>query len=271
MYLKQAFIATILLLVTTQISHAQMRGWELGGWVGASNYFGDLNTDWRLNRAKPALGALCKYNFNDRLSLGASANFTYLEAKDTDSKNDFEQRRNLDFSTYLYEGSTQLEFNFLPYVHGSKDYYFTPYMAAGVAAFRYNPRTKLKGEWVSLREYGTEGQFQGEEYNVTSFAGVGAFGFKLDHSYRWSSFLELSVRKLTTDYLDDVSGTYPDIDDLEAQRGETALLLSDKSITPKIGETGRQRGNGKNDDTYLFLKIGMTYYFGSIRCPDMGR
>jgi Domain of unknown function (DUF6089) len=263
-------LALFVLLTCLDATQAQMKGWELGGWVGGSNYYGDLNTNWRVDRAKPAFGALCKYNFNDRLALGGSANFTYLEARDADSKNDFELRRNLDFKTSLFDATTQLEFNFLPYVHGSRDYFFTPYMAAGAAVYRFNPRTKLNGEWVSLVEYGTEGQFQGEEYNLTQFAGVGAFGFKLDRSYRWSAFAEASFRKLRTDYLDDVSGNYPDLDDLEAQRGDVALLLSDKSITPKIGESGRQRGNGKKNDTYMFVKVGVTYYFGSIRCPDMG-
>ena len=130
---------------------------------------------------------------------------------------------------------------------------------------------RLGDEWYSLREFGTEGQFQGEEYNITQLAGVGAFGFKMDFSYRWSGFVELSGRRLFTDYLDDVSGNYPDFDDLEAQRGDIAVQLSDKSIAPKIGEAGRQRGNGKKNDTYLFLKLGMAYYFGSIRCPDMGK
>jgi hypothetical protein len=205
MRLFQAIAVLFLLITQVAPAQAQMRGWELGGWVGGSNYYGDLNTNWRVNRAKPAFGALCKYNFNDRLALGGSANFTYLEASDSDSDNDFELRRNLDFGTYLFDATSQIEFNFLPYVHGSRDYFFTPYMAAGAAVFKMNPRTKYDGKWVSLVEYGTEGQFQGEEYNLTQFAGVGAFGFKIDRSYRWSGFAEASFRKLATDYLDDVS------------------------------------------------------------------
>jgi Domain of unknown function (DUF6089) len=268
--LQFRFVFAAICLFFASSAHAQMRGWELGGWVGGSNYFGDLNTTRRFNQSKPAFGALVKYNFNDRLALGGSANATYLQATDADSENAFERARNLDFQTYLFDATTQLEFNFLPYVHGHRDYFFTPYMAGGFAVYRFNPRTKYDGKWVTLREYGTEGQFQGEEYGITQFAGVGAFGFKIDRSYRWSGFIELSGRKLFTDYLDDVSGNYPDFDDLEAQRGDVSVALSDKSISPKIGESGRQRGNGKKNDTYFFVKLGMTYYFGSIRCPDMG-
>jgi hypothetical protein len=264
-------ITGLLFLMVCSTTSAQMRGWEAGGWLGASNYFGDLNTNWRFSRVKPAGGATVKFNFNDRLALGSSLNITALQAKDADSKNVFEQRRNLDFQSWLFDATSQVEFNFLPYVHGHRDYFFSPYMAAGMTVFRFNPRTKYNGDWVRLREYGTEGQFQGEEYAITSFGLVGAFGFKMDYSYRWSGFIELSGRKLFTDYLDDVSGVYPDLDDLEALRGDIGVALSDKSIAPKIGEPGRQRGNGKKNDTYLFLKLGVNYYFGSIRCPDMGQ
>ena len=38
------------MVLASQSSYAQMRGWEVGGWIGASNYFGDLNTNFRVNR-----------------------------------------------------------------------------------------------------------------------------------------------------------------------------------------------------------------------------
>ena len=37
----------------------------------------------------------------------------------------------------------------------------------------------------------------------------------MSFSYEWSFEFEISARKLFTDYLDDVSTAYPDIDDLE--------------------------------------------------------
>ena len=45
-----------------------MRGWEAGGQIGVSNYFGDLNTNWRLDRMHLAGGLNARYNFNDRLA-----------------------------------------------------------------------------------------------------------------------------------------------------------------------------------------------------------
>jgi opacity protein-like surface antigen len=258
-------------LLTTQFSFAQMRGFELGGWGGVSNYFGDLNTNWRVNRVHLSGGVGARYNFNDRLALKLGANYGKISAYDSDSDNAFEQRRNLSFESVVVDGTAQFEFNFMPYVHGHRDYFFSPYLFAGVSMFYFNPRAEYEGEWYNLVEQGTEGQFRGEEYNTTQGALAYGFGLKMDLSYRWSMNVELSGRRLFTDYIDDVSGTYADVRDIRAQRGEIAAELSDRSEEPKIGEPGRQRGNGKNSDMYALLNIGFYYYFGDIRCPEFLR
>ncbi len=259
------------LVLFSQSSFAQMRGFEIGGWGGVSNYFGDLNTNWRVNRLHLSGGVGARYNFNDRLALRLGGTYGQISAYDSDSKNAFEQRRNLSFKSILVDGTAQLEFNFMPYVHGHRDYFYSPYLFVGVSMYHFNPRAELDGEWYNLREYGTEGQFRGEEYNTTQGALAYGFGFKMDLSYRWSMNIELSGRKLFTDYLDDVSGVYADIRDIRAQRGEIGAALADRSAEPKIGEPGRQRGNGKNNDMYALLNIGLFYYFGDIRCPEFMR
>jgi len=259
------------LVLTSQFTFAQMRGFELGGGIGVSNYFGDLNTSWRVNRLHLAGGIGARYNFNDRLALRFGATYGEISGFDSDSKNDFELRRNLSFKSIIVDGTAQFEFNFMPYVHGHRDYFYTPYMFAGFSMFYFTPRAEFEGQWYKLPELGTEGQFRGEEYNTTQAALAYGFGFKMDLSYRWSFNVELSSRKLFTDYLDDVSGVYADIRDIRAQRGETAASLADRSFEPKIGEPGRQRGNGKKNDMYIFLTVGVMYYFGDIRCPEFLR
>lgn len=248
---------------------AQMRGWELGGWVGGSTYFGDLNTNWRLNGLHLAGGLGTRYNFNDRLALRLGINAGQVSASDADSKNIYEQRRNLSFKSIIADATLQFEFNFLPYVHGHRELFYTPYLFIGPSFYYYNPKAELDGTWYALREQGTEGQFRGEEYNPTQGALAYGMGFKFDLSYRWSMNVEVSGRKLFSDYLDDVSGTYADVRDIGAQRGDIAAALSDRSVEPKIGDPGRQRGNGKKNDSYAFIGIGIQYYFGYIRCPSL--
>ncbi len=259
---------SITLLAFAVPAFAQMKGWELGGWIGASNYFGDLNTNYRLNRIHPAAGILTRYNFNERVAMRFGASYGRVSATDADSKNIFERTRNLSFRSDIVDGAVLLEFNFMPYMHGHRDYYFTPYVFAGPALFYFNPKAEYEGRWYDLAPLGTEGQFRGEEYGTVQFAIAYGVGLKLDFSYRWSMSVELNSRKLFTDYLDDVSGTYADSRDLRVLRGDLAVALADRSGEAALGAPGRQRGNGKNNDVYLFLGVGLQYYFGEIRCPN---
>lgn len=267
----QSWVMLCGLVLTSQMAVAQMRGWEVGGWVGASNYFGDLNTNWRLTRLHLAGGASVRYNFNDRLAFRFGPSIGKISAFDSDSKNIYEQRRNLHFKSLIVDLSSQFEFNFLPYVHGDRDYFMSPYLFAGPNFFYFNPQADLNGETYNLVDMGTEGQFRGEEYNTTQFGLIYGIGLKLDLSYRWSLDFQLSARKVFTDYLDDVSGVYADLRDIEAQRGDIAAALADRSGEPAIGLPGRQRGNGKSNDAYVFVGVGVNYYFGQIRCPGMLR
>lgn len=246
------------------------KGWELGPWVGVSNYFGDLNTSFDFTEIGPAGGLIARYNWNNRINSKLGLNYTSLYGDDKDSPNSFERRRNLSFRTDLVDLTAQMEFNFLPYIHGSKDYYFTPYLLGGFNLLYYRPRASLDGEWHSLRPLGTEGQSEGEEYSAINGGVVLGMGFKWDITRDWSFNVEIALKRLFTDYLDDVSSTYPNATSLRSRRGAIAAELSDRSIGEKIGELGRQRGNSRDNDTYTMLGIGLVYYFGNIECPDIG-
>ena len=265
---------TILFAISGLMASAQM-GWEAGGWLGVSYYFGDLNTNFNLTRPGLAGGLIGRWNFNERLCLKFGANYGSISAYDSDSSNSYERARNLSFKSNIFDGTAQFEFNFLPYIHGSKDQFYTPYLFTGFSIFYFNPKAEYNGEMVDLRPLGTEGQFKGEEYYTVTGALTYGVGFKIDLSYEWSLNFELSARRTFTDYLDDVSTLYPDMDDLESLRGQIAIDLSDRSMVGpnevQIGQTGRQRGNKNSKDSYLMFGVGLVYYFGDIRCPPYTR
>ncbi len=266
---KNTFILLLFCLSCTTIATAQ-QGWEAGGWIGMSHYYGDINSSFNLKRPGLAAGVLARYNFNNRLCFKFSANYGTVSAYDSDSKSSFELERNLHFKSVVFDGAGQLEFNFLPYDHGSSTNFYTPYLFAGLSVFYFDPMAEYEGEWYQLREMGTEGQFKGEEYYSIQGAIVYGVGLKIDLSYEWSLNLELSGRRLFTDYLDDVSTEYPDMDDLEALRGETAVALSDMSLRD-IGQEGHLRGDSSNNDSFAFLGLSLVYYFGDLRCPTYSR
>lgn len=273
--MKQLSILFFLSVLSVSVS-AQI-GWEAGGWLGVSNYFGDLNTNFDATQPGPAAGVVGRYNFNERLALKFSANYGQVMGDDSDSKNIYEQARNLNFKSDILDGAIQFEFNFLDYVHGSYDQFFSPYLFAGLNAFYFNPTTEYQGQIVELQPLGTEGQFKGEEYSRIDAGLVYGGGVKIALNYRWSINVEISARKLYTDYLDDVSSVYADPGDLENIRGPLAVALADRSIAipgvnpEDIGRPGRQRGNSANNDSYVFTGISLLYYFGELRCPDISR
>ena len=272
---KISHVKNILLILTLLLSYEGIKaqGLELGGWLGTTQYFGDLNTNFRFKDPFIAGGVIARYNFNERLATKLSINYGRVSADDADSANSFERARNLSFRSNLFDAAFQFEFNFLPYVHGSSDRFYSPYLFVGFGVTHFNPKANLNGDWIALQPLGTEGQFFGEEYYLTSGAWVVGGGFKLSITYEWSFNVELSLRQMFTDYLDDVSTTYPDRTELRALRGDTAVLLSDRSSPQTdtgllLGEEGRQRGNSNDNDSVAFLGIGLTYYFGSVKCPN---
>jgi len=253
--IKQYILGGFFCLLT--IGLQAQEGAEFGGFLGVAHYFGDLNTDFALKDPGYAVGVIGRYNFNERTAIKLAGSIAKVSAYDFDSNNTFEQRRNLDFQSKILDISAQFEFNFLPYVHGSSGQYFTPYLFAGFSVTNFNPQTEVCSNspttpasqcnggtsLVDLRPLGTEGQFKGEEYFTTTGGLAFGAGFKYSINYEWSINVELSGRRLFTDYLDDVSGTYADIDDLQNLRGPLAVALSDRS-SPAIG--GKERKKERN-------------------------
>jgi uncharacterized protein DUF6089 len=259
---QKIFLPLLLLLFSLNISAQE--GFEAGGWLGISNYFGDLNTNLRLDRPGMAGGLGVRYNFNTRVSTKIHVNKGTVQAYDSDSPNNYERARNLHFKSKVADIALQMEFNFLEYIHGSKDYGWTPYLFLGLGVSYFNPQAQLDGQWYDLRPLGTEGQFKGEEYYTVAGGWVYGAGLKIDLSYEWSLNIDLSARRLFTDYLDDVSSQYPDVSDVQDFRGDIAARLVDRSselyaqdpgfftrnnIEHPIGQSGRQRGKSRLNET----------------------
>ncbi len=267
--MKKGILCFILLYYVTSVS--SQKGIELGAWLGLNQYYGDLHTELSASDLGPSGGLVFRYNFDERIALKSSLNYGRLSAEDSNSQNTFERQRNLSFFSNLWDLSTQIEFNFFPYTHGSKDEFFTPYLFAGLSVHTQDPQTEIDGQIFRLRDFGTEGQPIGEEYGRFALAPMVGLGFKWDINVDWSFNVELSIHNSTSDFIDDVSGVFPDLTQLGIDRGAQAVQLSDRSLVRGIGETGRQRGNRRSNDTYVFYGLSIMRYFGSLECPKVGK
>jgi len=221
-----------------------------------------------------------RYNTNNRIALKLGGNYGMVSASDANSTNPFELDRNLSFRSPLLEFSGQLEFNFLPFSHGSRDERFSPYFLLGASVVQFNPQTFHNGRWIDLRPLGTEGQLRGKEYYTLTPAFLFGVGLKVDLVERWSLQLEWSARNTFTDYLDDVSTVYPNRRNLIRERGASgslAAVLSDRSLSSAnvasggVSKQGTLRGNPRTQDAFTFLQAGILYFFGNLKCPDISR
>lgn len=249
------------------------KGVEIGTWLGVSNYFGDLNNLYRLNEPGLAGGLIARYNLNNRVSPQILLNYSRLRAHDSKSSNLFDRRRNLSFFSDVIELSPSISFNFFPFIHGKAENSITPHLITGFSFFYFNPKAEYLGQAYNLRSLGTEGQSSNQEYGAISAAWLVGLGLKIDLNYHYSLNIDFNARLAFTDYLDDVSTSYPNLANLQSTRGPIAVALSDPSIPgskgEKIGTQGFQRGDSKDKDMFTTLGVGLLYYFGRLDCPKI--
>lgn len=209
-----------------------------------------------------------------------------------------------------------------------------PYLFAGLAIFHHNPRAKVPevdvvhynvldqtsiqrndsryndvspGDWIPLKPLGTEGQYvEGsgvKPYSNWQIAIPFGAGVRYKLSRYFDLSFELSYRQTFTDYIDDVSGHYINLDEFpNTPEGNLSRLVSDRSKEPiaavvedarnlevaysnnfhyygqkpaefgggeyqvirGFGSEHRDNIRGKEDfDVYLVTKIQVTYIIGT--------
>lgn len=236
---------------------------EVGFIGGASYYLGDLNTT-HFNNSLPFGGIVIRKNIDRRFSYKAELLYLNIAADDrVDATDTIAINRGLHFRSSVFELSGQIEFNFLPFEAGNALYTWTPFVYTGLSFFHFNPQAENKdGLWVNLQELGTEGQGSNsfperKKYPLTQLAIPLGGGLKIAINPSFNIILEYGVRKTFTDYLDDVSKTYPltnggDISDITNATYE----MSDPNGTHISGD---QRGNPDKKDWYSFVGITLSF------------
>jgi len=251
---------------------------EIGVALGASHYFGDLNTRARLNRAKLAGSVFFRKNFGNYIALRVGATFAQVGYSDLyNSHNTYMYSRNLSFNSKVWELALQGDFNFFRFMPGEPQYNFTPYVTVGAGVFSYDPYAYLRGEKIMLRPLGTEGQGSSlysdrKQYSSMAISIPFGAGFKYSLNERTNVGFEILHRFTNTDYLDDISKTYvdpavfPPNPDGSPSNGQ---LLSDRSyeLGEPIGIPGRQRGNSKQKDQFVTAMFHITFNLQSYKCP----
>ncbi|MFM2395054.1 MAG: hypothetical protein RLZZ546_3037, partial [Bacteroidota bacterium] len=239
---------------------------------GGAQYRGDLVEDGQnpYENLKPLYGLSISYQSTPSLTFFSSFIHTELSSSDSYSKDLDRKSRNLHFRSNLNEYCFGFEFYPLQLFTKRKLKYQIFYKT-GVAVFNFNPQAEYLGTWYDLQPLHTEGQGMPNSgikpYLLVDVAYPFGGGFKIDVSKYLSIKYELSPRKTFNDYIDDVSGSYFDLDMIRNYSSDIAAKLSyritdwDLEDAPPI-VNGKQRGNKNNKDWYIINAITIQYNFG---------
>jgi len=220
---------------------------------GLINYQGDLqNKRVTLDQAHPFAGLGVYYEVTDQLYIRAGFMAGKVSGDDKYSK--FNKARNLSFFSQVMELQLVAEYDLI----NSYEHTITPYLFAGVAGYHFDPYAiDASNKKVYLQPLGTEGQgfYLGrKKYSLTQLAIPFGGGLKIPLSDNIYLRLEGGMRKLFTDYLDDVSTTYVDGAALLAFSGQQAVDIAFRGdeVTPgaRYPDQTSIRGNPKSKDFY---------------------
>ncbi len=245
--------------------------------MGVANYYGDLQPKlFPSDGYRPMAGIVYKYFMSPHVGLRLGASYTNLTAADSLSNIPVNQARNLSFATHLFEVHGALEVNFLPIEVLRRK--ATPYIFGGISVFYFDPYAQNdNGDQVYLRPLSTEGEGlpmypDRKQYSLVNVAFPFGGGFKFFIGKTIMLTGEIGFRYTNTDYLDDVSKSYVNLDTLQAYKGKLARQMSYRGNTV-IGwdhnnpSYGFQRGDSKSNDWFWYANITATIYFRSLGNP----
>ena len=273
---------------------------EVGGSVGIMNCLSDVGG--RKGKGKPYLKDLNIGNnqFNGSIYLSAlykyavglrlEGTFGQIKAydsilKDVRATTQGRYERSLQFRSKINEVSLVAEFHVLFIMRSflfeddlnidDEPPRFSPYLAAGIGYFSFNPQAKLNENWIDLQPLSTEGQGfieypDRKPYKLSQMNYPVGAGVKYELSPRFNLRIETICRILKTDYLDDLSTRYIDQSVFQKYFSGTqlnnALALNDRRSKnnpdyPVISTGEQLRGNPRDNDAYFTFnfKAGMSF------------
>lgn len=153
---------------------------DFGILFGGAYYNGEINPTRQFYKPSLSYGAFVRLNFNKRFAGRLSGYYTHLKG----NVNDFPERvthfippANEAFTKQVIDFTGQVEFNFLPYITGERNFIRSTYVSAGLGY----------------------GMFAGSSNSMLIPFGIGA---KMNFGERLSGGLEWSFRKTFADDVD---------------------------------------------------------------------
>jgi hypothetical protein len=221
--------------------------------------------------ASLAYGFSAEYGLSKYVGLGAKFMHGQITGDDKFATEEARKTRNLNFRSFVNEASvfTDIKMNAIfPSIDKYKIYWS---VNIGGGMMFFDPKTIYQGQIIRLQPLGTEGQFLEESqinpYKLYTF--VRPIGSTVEFAFnsKIRAGLELRAVKTYTDYLDDVSSSYPDYYRMYESGNELGAFLTERSgeLTGSLLPTnkgGQTRGNSDKKDWYTHIGLYVEYTFG---------
>jgi len=235
---------------------------SIGLALQGSYFYGDVSGGLRTIR--PGIEFSLMRRVSPRVTLGIGAGWVELLGSDylnNSLSNPTQQDkyiRNLHFKSSVSSFQGFVQYDILP---SYKDYMKRPiynvFLKAGFGGFYFDPKSKdSTGSWINLRPLKTEGRDY-SSYSAMIPLSIG-IRYKLAHHFDFE--LECTYVYTFSDYLDDVSGDYPDASSTTDQAYYT--YRSSQTIDP---QTGRERDVNYIENNLGYVPVttgGASYYNG---------
>lgn len=239
---------------------------EMGVMLGGSNYWGDLAASPVIGETKAAYGGFARLNLSS--SFAFTANLINATISGNDNNFDHQRVRNLNFTTALTEFSGIVEFNFKKFGVDVNEKRHSPYVFLGLAFTQYIPTATYNNIRFELRNVRTE-DVQYGLFTVAIPMGIGyKWQFAKHAAFNWN----LGFRRSYSDYLDDVSGVYPNnFAEIQRQKGFNLATATDPSAANNAGipisERGYRRGNADFTDWYVVSTVSISWrFYKKLKC-----
>lgn len=308
--MKRSFYLFALLFIgfSANAQNWQYLRHEFGLSIGATNFLGELGgadkigtdflNDFEFSMTRPVVQIHYRYTINPNFHAKIRAGWAILSGDDALTQEQYRHNRNLHFKSNIWEAALHLEWypfgeklGHLYRMKGAKGKgysYLSPYVFAGVGAFKFNPKARdQNGSWTELHPLNTEGQGMpggADEYTLFQLNVPMGIGIRYSLSKQWSLGFEISRILTFTDYVDDVSTVYYDPVAIGNANGPTAVYLADPSlheldnIAPYNDPTffyqsptdpGLQRGDASDNDAYMYALLSLNYklLYGKFNLP----
>jgi hypothetical protein len=223
------YIIIFVILTTPFIINAQT--YEIGGFLGAANYIGDVGKTTFIAPKTPVYGGIFKWNRSPRHSFRGSFLFGKIEGDDSQSNDPRRVERGYQFENSLVELSVGLEYTFWEFSMYSGQGAHTPYLSTGFTFLGYNSLIKKNDDRII------------KDSDASTLAIPMTVGYKTTLGQNFVLAAEIGARYTFTDNLD----------------GSNPNKVRDNQDDVSFG-------NINNNDWYVFTGITLTFTFGRKPC-----